>query len=55
MNVFKKMLLVVRWGDELTEGDWDLARSMTFWEVLKSSYLNPKTIEVKYNNSIKRR
>lgn len=53
--MLKNLLIRTRWGNELTKGDLELSRSMTFWEVLVSSYLNPKTIVVKFDRKMRRR
>ena len=55
MNVLKALLILVRWGNNLTDQDIYLANEMTFMEVFHSSYLTSHTIYTKYNNQIKRR
>ena len=53
--MLKNLLLKVRWGNELTKEDLKLAEGLTFWEILTSSYLTPKTIFVKFDRNMRRR
>lgn len=53
--MLKNLLLKVRWGNELTKEDLEIAEGLTFWEILTSSYLTPKTINVKFNRNMRRR
>lgn len=55
MNLFKALLIVVRWGDQLSDQDIHLANEMTFMEVFRSSYLTPKTVRVAFDRQLKRR
>jgi len=51
----KNLLIRARWGDQLKDLDYDVARYMTFVEVLQSSYLKPKTKRVSCDSRMRRR
>ena len=53
--MFKNLLMRVRWGKELVREDYAVAEGLSFWQLLTSSYLTPKSIVVKYDRNIKRR
>jgi len=55
MPNLKNLLIRVRWGNQLTHLDYDVARYMTLVEVLQSSYLQPKTKRVICDSRLRRR
>lgn len=52
---FRILLAELRWGDALSKEDRMLARSLTFGQLLRSSYLLPKTARVKFDRILRRR
>ena len=53
--MLKNLLMSIRWGKELVREDYVVAEGLSFWQILTSSYLSPKSIAVMYNRNIKRR
>lgn len=52
---FRTLLAELRWGDALTTEDRMLVRSLTFGQLLRSSYLLPKTPRVRFDRRLRRR
>jgi hypothetical protein len=55
MNFLKNNILWIRWGDALDSADYALGKEMTFLEVLKSSFMTPKSVLTRNNKKMLRR
>jgi hypothetical protein len=55
MEFLKFWVMIARWGDQLTANDFTLANSLSFRQVLKSSYLIAKTSQLQTNRAMNRR
>lgn len=55
MEFLKISLMLTRWGDNLTVDDFTLANSLSFRQVLRSSYMNAKTTQLQSNRAMNRR
>ena len=48
-------LAETRWGDQLTKQDLEFIKELTFFEVFASSYLLPKTAQLRTTRTLLRR
>ena len=50
----KLLLAKIRWGSQLTERDILFVKGLTLLQVVKSSYLLPKSLELRSTNRLPR-